>query len=159
MHHAPYWVLETKWGTMFTKSSFWRVCWRKLKEDTETGIQDARVCLHRKVEMDGVIERRWRATLAGSNEFSLKSWNLKHSDKLEGKDKPDIYGGLRELLYRTNRRQTGCWPKIVCRAASWQWVIPYEENHSQQDWDPQPCVEDITTYDWETLRKAGTNGD
>lgn len=75
--------------------------------------RDKRLCSEGK--MDGVIKMYWRATLARSKEFSLKSSNWKRSDKLNGNNRPAIGGGPGEKLLprTTGHRQVGAqrWPK------------------------------------------------
>lgn len=115
MYEAPYWVLETKGWTMFTKSSFWILPFQ-LEEDRQTNTSYQRdKSLWSKGKMDDVIKMHRRTTLARSKEFSLKSWNLKRSDKLNGHNKPTIGGGPGEkhLPRTTGHRQIGAqrWPE------------------------------------------------
>lgn len=76
MHHAPT-ILGAKDKTVNnvhkTLLLDTTVPVEERQRDSKYRISESYKCLCRKVKMDGVIERHWRATLAGSKEFSLKS--------------------------------------------------------------------------------------
>lgn len=80
MHHAPT-ILGAKDKTVNNVHKILlldtTIPAEERQRDSKYKTSESYKCLCCKAKMDGVIERHWRATLVGSKEFSLKSWNLK----------------------------------------------------------------------------------